>query len=165
MSSFSKPQETDWFNPNQHSDVLLAEKQDEVLKYMSLKGLSWMGELSREVGLNADEINKILYNCKRLGYLDRVYPDPNFPQAPFRGRMAELWARGIIGYQSFTAYAWWTLTKAGIEYLKVKFRHSALPIRSSLVNYHGLIVVPLSDEVKPEEIDKLFKAILSEDEK
>lgn len=162
MSSFfDKPKSTDWFNPKEHSDNTLAEKQDEILKSMAYKGITWASELSRDMGISADEINKILYNLKKLGFIDKIFPDPNFPSAPFRGRMGEFWARGIIGYQSFTLYAWWILTVPGLEYLKAKYK-TGIRVKAGLVNHYGLVVMPLEDEYIKEDYDKIFDAIMSE---
>lgn len=160
MSSFfQKQKETDWFNPNSHSEVTLADKQDEVLKIMCLKGITWASELGRDIGLNQEEINRILYNLKRLGYVEKIYPDPQFPQAPFRGRMAELWSRGIIGYNLFATYSWWILTEGGIHYVKAKYPKTK--IRAGLANHYSLLVI--SDKEQPEEnLDTIFDEFFSE---
>jgi len=157
LSSFSKPRSTDWFNPSEHSDNTLAEKQDEALQLMLEKGLVYSSELSQELGVNIDETNKILFNMKKLGYMAKIYPDSEEPQTPFKSRMGELWMKGVIGYAAFMRYSWWVATEAGIEYAQAKHYKQKWLIRAGLINYYNLKV---EQEVIPQEqLDKEFDEI------
>ena len=114
-------------------DVTLQLKQDEALLLIAEKGVAFPTEISRDIDLNTYSVNAILYNCNRLGFIQKIYPDPEMPQPQFRGRMQEFWAIGMTGYPTISRFSWWTLTTAGFWFIKEKFKGSHKLIRGSLI--------------------------------
>lgn len=121
-------------NPTSHSDVTLLEKREDILKFICRKGVIFTTEAAKETGLSMYEVNQIMFNLHKLGYIEKIYPDPESPQSEFKGRMGELWKMGIIGYPSFSQYSWWTITYPGIEYIKAVYRGKGMYIKGSLLS-------------------------------
>lgn len=120
-------------------------RKDDVLLFITEKGVSYPTEIAREVNLNMDTVNHILYSLKKLSFIDKIHPNHHNPQKMFRQRMQELWVQGIWGYDRISQMSWWHTTEGGVEYIKTKFRGQGKQIASSLARYLDL-------EVKDEDI-------------
>lgn len=121
-------------------DTTLDARRDDVLLFITRKGVSFPTEIAREVDLNIEGVNRILYNLKKLNFIDKIHPDPHSPQKMFMQRMSELWLQGIWGYERFAKMSWWFTTEGGVEFIKTKYKKQGKPVASSLVRYLGLEV-------------------------
>lgn len=115
------------------SDFVLEENKDEILKYLAEKGVAYPTEMSRSLNISIEGINKLIMHFARLGFVKHIIPNPTEPQEEFRGRMKEMWISGMSTYNSFNQRSWWTITAAGIEFLKAKYKGQDLQIKASLV--------------------------------
>lgn len=141
-------------NPTAHSDMFLDEKADEVILLICKRGVAFTTEIARDTGVNIDEVNKILSMFKRHKFIDKIYPNMEYPQSQFRGRLVELNAMGIINYEKIRNYSWWTLSIAGFNYIKAKFQGEHKPISGGLLKPLNLVLEPEiieNSELKQEE--------------
>jgi len=119
-------------------DPVLEQNRDEILKFLCMSGVSYPSEMSRKFAITIEGINMILSYFTKLGFVKHIVPDAEEPQPVFRGRLAELWAEGIYGYKAFNTRSWWTITLAGVEYVKAKYKGHGLRIKGSLLKEYGL---------------------------
>ena len=115
------------------------KRKDDVLLFLCKKSTAYTSEIARQCNINIDILNQILYELLKDKLIDKIYPDPEYPQSPFKIRMPELWANGIISYGSISRLSWWTLTPEGFMYIKEKFKGKGIKISSCLVSYLNLI--------------------------
>lgn len=121
------------------NDVILTERKDAVLLRVCELGLSFPTELARDTDLRVEDINTIIYHFKKEGFIAKLHPDPECSVPQFRGRLLELNSKGIVGLPMFSKFSWWTLTKGGFEYLKIKYGGQHKRIKGSLIVALGLI--------------------------
>lgn len=112
---------------------ILDERKDNVLLFICRSGVTFPTEIARECDLDVESVNKILYLHKRNSFITKMQPDKNNPQTQFRGRMTELWACGLWGFERFITHSWWTLTLPGFHFIKAKYPNKNVRIKGSLI--------------------------------
>lgn len=127
------------------SDYVLLQKQDDFLKFILKKGVAYTGELVKEIQVNYEDTGRIINHYVKLGYIKRVYPDPNNMDALFRGRIQELWLMGIYGFETISRFTWWTTTEAGLYYCGLRFKGTNTQVKGSLFRYYD-IDIPKGEE-------------------
>jgi len=100
------------------SDDFADKNKEEVLMFLARKGVAYPTEMSRELGLHIETINKILSHLKRWGFAQRIIPDKNYPQEVFKPRIKDYMAMGFRDYDAYLRCSFWTLDVGGIEYLR-----------------------------------------------
>lgn len=116
-------------------DKQIEDKKDVVLLFLCRRGVSFTTEIARQCDISMEGINQLLYNLNRFDFIQKVFPNPQIPQAIFRCRLAEFWSQGIIGFDSISRFSWWTININGLEFLQAKYKGEKKPIARSLVEF------------------------------
>ncbi len=127
-----------YLNPTQDNERYLEEHKDKVLLKILELGVSYPSEIARSTSINIENVNKILSMFLKFGFIKRATPDKYDPQQIFKTRIPEFWAMGMVGHERLLYMSWWTMTAAGIEYIKEKYKGQHKQIRGSLIAYLGL---------------------------
>jgi hypothetical protein len=127
----------DYFtNPGKNEDEFF-KKRDMLLLYLLKKKVSYPTEMARDLNISIEYVNELIYKCLRDELLLKLKPDFEEPQKILREQRQELNARGIIGFDAFTRFSWWTLSPIGFEFLKCKHKGEKLKIENDLAEYLG----------------------------
>jgi predicted transcriptional regulator len=137
-------EQLDFFNyfesAEKQAQFITDEQKDNLMLHLCEQGVSYPTEISRVCDLHPEIVNRILYELKKKGFIEKVTPpeQPCEDEPLFLGIIPEMNRRGIIGYQSFVRFSWWTMTLTGFLYIKSKFKGQHKPIKASLVHHLGL---------------------------
>lgn len=142
----------DYLSDREESKILdgsiLEQRKDELLLFLAEIGVSYSTEIARGININLDSTNQLLFQLKKLGFIDKINPHQTDPQPMFAARMVEFWAMGIWGHSRMRQFSWWILTLGGLEYLKVRYKGQHKRAHSALRKYYDLV---LEEEPKPKE--------------
>jgi hypothetical protein len=112
--------ETDsYFKKGDIPDSYAGEHRDEVLMFIWSRGVAYPSEMARELNIHPEVINRILFELKRIGFIEKYYVPEN-PDIWISKRIPEMWRHGVFGYGSFCNFSWWKLADAGHEYMCAK---------------------------------------------
>ena len=88
---------------------------DRVMGLMCSKGACFPSEMARDLHLEIGQINSVVARLIRERLAKKMLPDRVYPQALIACRIAEMWATGVEGYDSFCMRSWIILTQKGVE--------------------------------------------------
>lgn len=132
-----------FFNPDQYmlSDNFVDKNKDSVLLFCLLKGVSYPTEISRDLQLNVETINKILSKLIKEGYAKRIRPLKFQPQPMFFYRIPEFQENGLDSFDKVSKCSWIIPTPIGVQLIKDKYAGQQKQIHKSLVEYYNFKVL------------------------
>lgn len=110
----------EFLKAKRESNPLEYDEKDlnKVLRSMARLGSTYSSELSRELLIEPEKVNRILQAVIERGYVERLELDEFQPSPLIKCRFNDLWARGIRGFFMFNMMSFFVLTTKGIDKLK-----------------------------------------------
>ena len=126
-----------YFNPGQSilSDDFVEKNKTDVLLLLAKKGTCYTTEISRDLGLHYDSVNKILAILVKDKMIAKFIPDRWYPQPPIFTRLGELQAMSMDSHGKIARVSWWVITPEGVQWIIDNLNGKGHRIHGSILKY------------------------------